>query len=109
MNTHNSIDQSKEVTLKDLWRLLCAEEDITITVDIVKTDYIRKGLAKQKHREKEKLGEFADPSIQFRSDMLKQTEEERDAGVVRLRLQLNRQEGLTLHKVQLNTVNEFEE
>ena len=102
-------DESQEITLKDLWRLLCDEGDITITVDIVKTDYIRKGLAKQKHREKEKLGEFADPSIQFRSDILTQTDEEKDAGLVRLRLQLNRQEGLTVHKLQVNTINEFEE
>lgn len=104
-----NLDESKEITLRDLWRLLCDEGDITITVDIIKTDYIRKGLAKQKYREKEKLGEFADPSIQFKAQVLLQTEEEKIAGVVRIRLQLNRQEGLTLHKVQRNTVNEFED
>lgn len=102
-------DDSKEVTLKDLWRLLSEEEDITITVDTVKTDYIRKGLAKQKHNEMVKLGEFADKTLQFKSSPLKQTDEEREAGVVRIRLQLIRQEGLTLHGVQVNATNEFED
>lgn len=102
-------DESKEITLKELWRLLSDEGDITITVDIVKTDYIRKGLAKQKHREMDKLGEFADKTLQFRSATLRQSDEESAAGVVRLRLQLIRQEGITLHGVQINATNEFED
>ena len=103
-----NLDESKEVTIKELWRLLCDAEDMTITVDTVKTDYIRKGLAKQKHREMEKLGEFADRTLQFKSNLLPQTEEEKAEGVVRIRLQLTRQEGLTLHKVQVNDTNEFD-
>jgi hypothetical protein len=102
-------DDSKEITLQELWRLLSDEGDITITVDIVKTDYIRKGLAKQKHREMVKLGEFADKTLQFKSNPLKQNEEEKEAGVVRIRLQLIQQEGLTLHGVQVNAINEFED
>jgi hypothetical protein len=102
-------DESKEITLQELWRLLSEEEDITITVDTVKTDYIRKGLAKQKHREMVKLGEFADKTLKFSSTPLKQTDEEKDAGVVRIRLQLTQQEGLTLHGVQVNATNEFED
>lgn len=102
-------DDSKEITLKELWRLLSDEGDITITVDIVKTDYIRKGIAKLKHREMEKLGEWADKTLQFKSTPLKQTDEERSAGIVRMRLQLTQQEGLTLHRVQVNATNEFED
>lgn len=104
-----SLDESKELTLLSLWRLLCEELDITITVDIVKTDYIRKGMAKQKNRENEKLGEWADKSIKFKSAVLAQSEEERAAGVVRIRLQLIRQEGISVHKVQINATNEFED
>lgn len=99
---------AKEFTIKELWEYLCDEEDITILVDIVKTDYIRKGLAKQKHREKEKLGEFADPTIQFKSIVLPQTDEEKSRGVVRLRLQLQRQTSITIHEVQTNDENDFE-
>jgi hypothetical protein len=102
-------DDSKEITLHELWRMLSRDEDITITVDIVKTDYIRKGLAKLKHREMEKLGEFADRTLQFKSVPLQQTSEEKADGVVRIRLQLTRQEGLTLHGVQVNATNEFED
>lgn len=100
---------SKELTLPELWRLLCDEEDITITVDIVKSDYVRKGMAKHKNRENEKLGEFADRTIKYKSAVLLQTEEERVAGVVRIRLQLIRMEGISVHKVQINATNEFED
>jgi hypothetical protein len=102
-------DESKEITLHELWRLLSEEGDITITVDIVKTDYIRKGLAKLKHREMEKLGEFADKSLQFKSALLSQSNEEKADGIIRIRLQLFQQEGLTLHGVQINATNEFED
>lgn len=99
----------KELTLQELWRLLSAEEDITITVDIVKSDYVRKGLSKQKHREAEKLGEFADKSIQYKSALLHQSDDEKEKGLVRIRLQLIRQEGVTVHKVQVNATNEFDD
>ena len=101
--------ESKELTLPELWRLLCDEGDITITVDIVKSDYIRKGMAKHKSRENEKLGEFADKTIKYKSAVLAQSEEERVAGVVRIRLQLIQLEGIPIHKVQINATNEFEE
>ncbi len=100
---------SKELTLPELWRLLCDEEDITITVDIVKSDYVRKGMAKHKSRENEKLGEFADKTIKYKSAVLHQTDEERAAGVVRIRLQLIRSEGISVHRVQINATNEFED
>lgn len=103
-----SLDTTKELTLRELWRLLSAEEDITITVDIVKSDYVRQGMAKQKHREMEKLGEFADKTIQYKSVVLPQTEEEKIDGVVRVRLRLIRTEGVTIHKVQVNDTNEFD-
>jgi len=99
----------KELTLPELWRLLCDEEDITITVDIVKSDYVRQGMAKHKSRENEKLGEFADRTIKYKSAVLTQTDEERTAGVVRIRLQLIRTEGISVHKVQINATNEFED
>ena len=104
-----NLDETKEITLPELWRLLCDEEDITITVDTIKVEYIRKGLAKQKHREMVKLGEFADKTLQFRSNLLPQNDEERSNGVVGIRLQLTRQEGLTIHRVQVNATNEFED
>ena len=101
-------DETNELTLKDLWRLLVKEEDITITVDSVKADYVRQGVAKQKHREMEKLGEFADKSMQYKSVVLPQSDEEKEAGVVRIRMRIIRQEGFTIHKVQVNDTNEFE-
>ena len=101
--------EAKELTLPELWRLLCDEEDITITVDIVKSDYVRQGMAKHKSRENEKLGEYADRTIKYKSAVLMQTDEERAAGVVRIRLQLIRSEGISVHKVQINATNEFED
>lgn len=101
--------ESQELSLKELWLLLSEKEDITITVDIVKTEYVRKGLAKLKNREREKLGEFADPTLRFKVTVLNQTDEEREAGTVRLRLQLNRQEGFVIHEVQVNDINEFDD
>jgi hypothetical protein len=101
--------QSQELSLKELWLLLSEKEDITITVDIVKTEYVRKGLAKLKNREREKLGEFADPTLRFKVTVLEQNSEEREAGTVRIRLQLTRQEGFVIHEVQVNDVNEFDD
>jgi len=101
--------QSQELSLKELWLLLSEKEDITVTVDIVKTEYVRKGLAKLKNREREKLGEFADPTLRFKVTVLEQNEEEKDSGTVRIRLQLTRQEGFVVHEVQVNDVNEFDD
>ncbi len=101
--------ESQELSLKELWLLLSEKEDITITVDIVKTEYVRKGLAKLKNRERQKLGEFADPTLRFKVTVLDQNDEEKDAGTVRIRLQLTRQEGFVIHEVQVNDVNEFDD
>ncbi len=97
----------EEYSLKDLWTFLVEKEDITITVDIHKIDYIRKGLAKIKHREKEKMGEFADNSVKFNTYTLPQTPDEKEAGTVRLRLMLRTQEGFNVHKIQVNDVDDL--
>lgn len=98
----------QEYTLKELWEYLCDKEDITITVDIVKTEYIRRGLAKEKHKEKAKLGIYADPTIKFKSLVLPQSDEEKGKGMARIRLQLLRETSIIIHGVQTNDENDFE-
>ncbi len=100
-------NEIEEYSLKDLWNFLVEKEDITITVDIHKVDYIRKGLAKIKHREKEQIGEFADESVKFNTYPIPQTREEKEDSRVRLRLVLRTQEGFNVHKIQVNDVDDL--
>lgn len=93
--------------MQDLWDILVDKEDITVTVDIGKVEYIRQGLSKIKHREKEKIGEFADTSMRFNSYPLPQSPDETKTHRCRLRLVLRSQEGFDVHKVQVNDVNDL--
>lgn len=100
-------ESNQEFSLQDLWDILVDKEDITVTVDIGKVEYIRQGLSKIKHREKEKIGEFADTSMRFNSYPLPQSTDEKKTHRCRLRLVLRSQEGFDVHKVQVNDVNDL--
>lgn len=99
--------ETDELSLQELWDILVDKEDITITVDIGKVEYIRRGLAKVKHREKEKFGEFADNDQKFRSYPLPQTPEEESDNLCRVRLVLLTKEGFSVHNLQVNDVDDL--
>lgn len=100
-------ESNQEFSLQDLWDVLVDKEDITITVDIGKVEYIRQGLSKIKHREKEKIGEFADTSMRFNSYPLPRSPQEVKDNLCKLRLVLRTQEGFDVIKIQVNDVNDL--